>query len=95
MLPLLVWLAGIVFGLWLIWHWSLTREAMAFAVCASVMAWIVGGAAWIGQKLQAGAAARMASGSTPRQEGSATLRERPRDMREPPRSSRTNKRKRF
>ena len=62
MLPLLVWLAGIVFGLWLIWHWSLTREAMAFAVCASVMAWIVGGAAWIGQKLQAGAAARMASG---------------------------------
>jgi len=39
MLPLLVWLAVSVF-VWLIWHWSLTREAMAFAVCASVMAWI-------------------------------------------------------
>ena len=63
MLPLLVWLAGIVFGFWCIWHWGFTREAWAFSVCASVFAWMVGGAAWLGQKLQAaGAAARMASG---------------------------------
>lgn len=63
MLALLVWLAGIAFGLWTIWHWNLWHEATAFAVCASVFFWIVGGATWIGQKLQAGAAARVAGAS--------------------------------
>ena len=63
MLPLLVWLAGIAFGLWTIWHWGFTREAMAFADCASVFLWMVGGAAWIGRKLQAGAAARTVDGA--------------------------------
>jgi hypothetical protein len=62
MLPLLVWLSGVVFGCWLIWHWGFTREAWAFVTCASVMMWIIGGAAWIGQKLQQGAAARGADG---------------------------------
>jgi hypothetical protein len=61
MLPLLVWVAGCVFGLWLIWHEGYTREALAFVVCSSVVLWMVGGAAWIGRKLQAGAAARAAS----------------------------------
>lgn len=58
MLALLVWLAGVVFGLWCIWHWGFYREAAAFAVCASVMLWIVGGAAWIGQKLKLASATR-------------------------------------
>lgn len=57
MLPLLVWLAGIVFGFWTIWHWNFLHEAWAFSVCAAVFCWIVGGAGWIGRKLQAGAAA--------------------------------------
>lgn len=61
MLPLLVWVVGCVFGLWLIWHEGYTHEALAFVVCGSVALWMVGGAAWIGQKLQAGAAARAAS----------------------------------
>jgi hypothetical protein len=58
MLPLLVWLVGCAFGLWVIWHEGYGREAIAFTVCMSVMLWIVGGARWIGQKLQTGAAAR-------------------------------------
>lgn len=61
MLALLVWLAGVAFGLWSIWHFGFYREAMAFAVCTSVFFWIVGGATWISQKLQVGAAARAAS----------------------------------
>jgi hypothetical protein len=60
MLALLVWLAGCVFGFWLIWHEGYSREAIAFTLCASVMFWMVGGLAWIGQKLKAGGAARTA-----------------------------------
>ena len=61
MLPLLVWLAGCAFGLWVIWREGYTHEAIAFVVCMSVLLWIVGGAQWIGRKLAEGAAARMAA----------------------------------
>lgn len=61
MLPLLVWVAGCAAGLWLIWHEGYSREAIAFALCSAVTFWIVGGATWIGRKLQAGVAARAAN----------------------------------
>lgn len=61
MLPLLVWVAGCAAGLWLIWHEGYAHEALAFALCSAVMFWIVGGATWIGRKLQEGAAARAAN----------------------------------
>jgi hypothetical protein len=56
MLPLLVWVAGCVFGWWVIAHYGLWHEAFAFAVCASVCVWVVGGASWIGKRLQSAAA---------------------------------------
>lgn len=70
MMPLLVWVAGCAAGLWLIWHEGYTREAIAFALCGAVTFWIVGGATWIGRKLQAGVAARAANaGSGPTAKG--------------------------
>jgi hypothetical protein len=62
MFALLVWLAGCVFGVWVIFHFGYDREAIAFSVLAAVFFWIVGGAGWIGQKLKAGAAVRGADG---------------------------------
>lgn len=58
MLPLLVWLAGCIFGLWTIVHYGFYREAVAFCVCASTLLWMVGGATWIGHRLQASGAIR-------------------------------------
>jgi len=57
-----VWLAGCVFGVWVIFHFGYDREAIAFSVLAAVFFWIVGGAGWIGQKLKVGAVARGANG---------------------------------
>jgi hypothetical protein len=62
MIAVLVWLAGCAFGIWVIFHYGYDREMIAFAVCTSVLFWIVGGASWIGQKLKAGGAVRGAGG---------------------------------
>lgn len=51
MLALLVWLAGCVLGVWEIVHGGFVHELKAFALCAGVTIWIIGGANWIGQKL--------------------------------------------
>lgn len=80
MLPVLVWLAGCAFGLWSIWHFGFWRESMAFAVCGSVFLWIVGGAQWIGRKLQAGVAARAASGGNGAQAGPLVLTDQDREL---------------
>lgn len=61
MIPLLVWVAGCVFCGYVIFHFGMYREALAFVVCMGSFLWVVGGASWIGQKLQAGVAARAAN----------------------------------
>lgn len=61
MVPLLVWLAGCAFGFWCIWHFGFYREAAAFAVCTSVLVWMVGGAGWIGKQLAVARAAKLAA----------------------------------
>jgi hypothetical protein len=63
MLPLLVWIAGCALGLWTIWHFGYWRELIGFALCFAWATWVLGGARWIGQKLQAGAAARAGGAS--------------------------------
>lgn len=62
MLALLVWLAGCVFGCWVIWHKGYGREAEAFVICTSVLLWMVGGASWIARKMGTGFAARAGHG---------------------------------
>lgn len=70
MLPLLVWVAGCAFCGYMIFHFGMYREALAFVVCMGSFLWVVGGATWLGQKLQAGAAARAASaGNSPSASG--------------------------
>jgi hypothetical protein len=71
MLPLLVWLAGCAFGFWCIWHFGFYREAAAFAVCTSVLVWMVGGAGWIGKQLAVARAAKLAA--RPRDQSLARL----------------------
>lgn len=63
MVPVLVWLAGCVFCGYVIVHFGMFREMVAFAVCMAAFLWVVGGASWIGRKLQQGAAARTPDGS--------------------------------
>jgi hypothetical protein len=75
MVALLVWLAGCALGIWVIFHFGYDREAVAFAVCASVLLWIVGGAGWIGQKLGRGVAARGAGSPRPGAPGAMHLSE--------------------
>jgi hypothetical protein len=59
MLPLLVWLAGCVAGVWYIVHAGYGHFAVGFALCCAVSFWIIGGANWIGQKLGNVAVRRM------------------------------------
>lgn len=56
MLPLIVWLVGCAAGIWAIVYFGFLQEAMALIVVCSVMLWIVGGAGWIGKRIQAGGA---------------------------------------
>lgn len=67
MIALLVWIAGCVFGVWLIIHEGYTREAIAFVVLASTLLWIVGGLAWIGRRLQGAGVVRTPGARTGQQ----------------------------
>lgn len=69
MLALLVWLAGCVLGVWWIVHAGYGHLAMGYALCTAVSFWIIGGANWIGQKLQSAVARRT---DTPSAESYAT-----------------------
>ncbi len=63
MLALLVWVAGCVAGVWYIVHAGYGHFAVGFALCCAVSFWIIGGANWIGQKLQSAVAHRTAAPS--------------------------------
>ena len=58
MLALLVWLAGCVGGVWWMVHAGYGHFAVGYALCSVLSFWIIGGANWIGQKLQSAVAHR-------------------------------------
>jgi hypothetical protein len=80
MLPVLVYLAGCAFCVYVIIHFGMFRESLAFAVCMATFLWIVGGASWLGRKLQAGVAARAASGGSGAQAGPLVLTDQDREL---------------
>lgn len=58
MIPLLVWLAGCAFGLFVIMHYGFYRDMLALTTCGALLLWVIGGAAWIGKRLHAASGSR-------------------------------------
>ncbi len=59
MAALLIWLAGCIFGVWVIVHWQLWHELLALLVSGAVVLWMVGGAVVAGRALGRRATARV------------------------------------